>query len=186
MLMHEEGSSFCIKAYAFAIRYDILMACTQSYTNSEENSMKVVVAIDSFKGSLSSIEAGNTVQKGILTAHPDAMVVVKPIADGGVETTDALIEGMHGELITLTVTGPMHTLVDAYYGYLKDCGTAVMESHNACTGNGSPYSKKKPDCHSRTGFSLAKLRYITFSCCVRNWNISPRNTCSGTLPSLHP
>lgn len=51
--------------------------------------MKVVVAIDSFKGSLSSIEAGNAVQKGILTAHPDAMVVVKPLTDGSEGTTDA-------------------------------------------------------------------------------------------------
>jgi len=99
----------------------------QSYTNSEESSMKVVVAIDSFKGSLSSIEAGTAVKKGILAARPDARVVVKPLADGGEGTTDALIEGMHGERIALTVTGPMHTLVDAYYGYLKDSGTAVME-----------------------------------------------------------
>ena len=45
--------------------------------------MKVVVAIDSFKGSLSSAEAGNAVKAGVLSAIPDARVIVKPLADGG-------------------------------------------------------------------------------------------------------
>ena len=56
--------------------------------------MKVVIAIDSLKGSLSSIEAGNAAADGVRAAMPDAMVVVKPLADGGEGTTDALIEGM--------------------------------------------------------------------------------------------
>ena len=68
--------------------------------------MKVVVAIDSFKGSLTSIEAGMAAKEGILIAHPDANVVVKPLADGGEGTTDALIAGLGGERIDLTVTGP--------------------------------------------------------------------------------
>ena len=82
--------------------------------------MKVVIAIDSLKGSLSSMEAGMAIKDGILAAKPDAEVIVKPLADGGEGTTDALIEGMNGERIDLTVTGPMHTPVDAYYGYLKE------------------------------------------------------------------
>ena len=45
--------------------------------------MKVVAAIDSFKGSMTSMEAGNAVKKGILAAKPDAEVVVNPLADGG-------------------------------------------------------------------------------------------------------
>ena len=53
--------------------------------------MKVVVAIDSFKGSLSSIEAGQAVKAGVLAAHPDANVIIKPLADGGEGTTDAFI-----------------------------------------------------------------------------------------------
>lgn len=93
--------------------------------------MKVVIAIDSLKGSLSSMEAGMAIKDGILAAKPDAEVIVKPLADGGEGTTDALIEGMNGERIDLTVTGPMHTPVDAYYGYLKDTNTAVMEMASA-------------------------------------------------------
>lgn len=54
--------------------------------------MKVVAAIDSFKGSMTSMEAGNAVKKGILAAKPDAEVWLSPLADGGEGTVDALIE----------------------------------------------------------------------------------------------
>ena len=56
--------------------------------------MKVVVAVDSFKGSMTSMEAGMAVKAGILAAKKDAEVIVKPLADGGEGTTDALIEGL--------------------------------------------------------------------------------------------
>lgn len=106
--------------------------------------MKVVIAIDSLKGSLSSMEAGMAIKDGILAAKPDADVIVKPLADGGEGTTDALIEGMNGERIDLTVTGPMHTPVDAYYGYLKDTNTAVMEMASAAGITLVPDSEKNP------------------------------------------
>lgn len=106
--------------------------------------MKVVIAIDSLKGSLSSMEAGMAIKDGILAAKPDAEVIVKPLADGGEGTTDALIEGMNGERIDLTVTGPMHTPVDAYYGYLKNTNTAVMEMASAAGITLVPDSEKNP------------------------------------------
>lgn len=106
--------------------------------------MKVVIATDSLKGSLSSMEAGMAIKDGILAAKPDAEVIVKPLADGGEGTTDALIEGMNGERIDLTVTGPMHTPVDAYYGYLKDTNTAVMEMASAAGITLVPDSEKNP------------------------------------------
>lgn len=106
--------------------------------------MKVVIAIDSLKGSLSSMEAGMAIKDGILAAKPDAEVIVKPLADGGEGTIDALIEGMNGERIDLTVTGPMHTPVDAYYGYLKDTNTAVMEMASAAGITLVPDSEKNP------------------------------------------
>lgn len=106
--------------------------------------MKVVIAIDSLKGSLSSMEAGMAIKDGILAAKPDAEVIVKPLADGGEGTTNALIEGMNGERIDLTVTGPMHTPVDAYYGYLKDTNTAVMEMASAAGITLVPDSEKNP------------------------------------------
>ena len=61
--------------------------------------MKVVVAIDSLKGSLTSMEAGGAVRRGILKVRPDTEVIVKPLADGGEGTTEALVEGLGGEMI---------------------------------------------------------------------------------------
>lgn len=106
--------------------------------------MKVVVAIDSLKGSLSSMEAGLAIKEGVLAAQPDAEVIVKPLADGGEGTTDALIEGMNGERIDLTVTGPMHTPVDAYYGYLRETNTSVMEMASAAGITLVPDKEKNP------------------------------------------
>ena len=106
--------------------------------------MKVVVAIDSLKGSLSSMEAGLAIKEGVLAAQPDAEVIVKPLADGGEGTTDALIEGMNGERLDLTVTGPMHTPVDAYYGYLRETNTAVMEMASAAGITLVPDKEKNP------------------------------------------
>lgn len=89
--------------------------------------MKVVIAIDSLKGSLSSIEAGNAAADGVRAAMPGATVVVKPLADGGEGTTDALIEGMGGEKVTLQVTGPLGETVEAYYGWITGRQMAVLE-----------------------------------------------------------
>ena len=89
--------------------------------------MKVVAAIDSFKGSLSSMEAGHAAKEGVLLARPEADMIVKPLADGGEGTTDALIEGMNGQKVEMTATGPLGKRVDCYYGYLPDSRTAIIE-----------------------------------------------------------
>ena len=75
--------------------------------------MKVVIAIDSFKGSLSSLEAGKAAERGILAVYPDAQTKVLPVADGGEGTVEALISGLGGEPVTLTVTGPLGEPVQA-------------------------------------------------------------------------
>lgn len=92
--------------------------------------MKVVVAIDSFKGSLSSIEAGIAARDGILKAC-DAEVVVKPLADGGEGTTEALVEGIGGDYVEIEVTGPMGERNVAKYGILGEGRTAVIEMAEA-------------------------------------------------------
>lgn len=92
--------------------------------------MKVVVAIDSFKGSISSIEAGMAVRDGILKAC-DAEVLVKPLADGGEGTTEALVEGLGGDYVEIEVTGPLGKQTVAKYGILEDGRTAVMEMAEA-------------------------------------------------------
>lgn len=106
--------------------------------------MKVVVAIDSLKGSLSSIEAGNTIKSAILSIKPDASVIVKPLADGGEGTTDAFIEGLGGEKTELSVTGPLGAPVNAYYGYLPQTNTAIMEMASAAGITLIPENEKNP------------------------------------------
>lgn len=87
--------------------------------------MKVVVAVDSLKGSLSSLEAGNAISEGIRKVYPEAHVEVRPLADGGEGTVEALALGMNGKLETVTVTGPLGKPVDAVYGVLDT--TAIIE-----------------------------------------------------------
>lgn len=89
--------------------------------------MKVVIAIDSLKGSLSSMEAGRAIEQGILNVLPDTEVTVKPLADGGEGTTEALVEGMGGDLVKVQVHGPLETPVTAAYGMIQETGTAIME-----------------------------------------------------------
>lgn len=92
--------------------------------------MKVVIAIDSFKGSMSSMEAGNAAKEGIERACP-ADIVVKPLADGGEGTTEALVEGLGGEYVSIEVTGPLGAKTSARYGILGDKRTAVLEMAEA-------------------------------------------------------
>ena len=106
--------------------------------------MKIVIAIDSFKGSKTSMEAGNAAKAGILSVKPEVSVIVKPLADGGEGTTDAMIEGMHGEKITLTVTGPMKNPVSCYYGYLPKTKTAIIEMAAASGITLVPSKQKNP------------------------------------------
>jgi len=88
--------------------------------------MKVVLAIDSFKGSLSSVQAGMAAAEGIRRAFPEAVTVVRPIADGGEGTVDALAEGLGGSMQYVEVTGPLGGKVSAAYA-IVDGKTAVME-----------------------------------------------------------
>ena len=89
--------------------------------------MNAVVAIDSLKGSLTSMEAGRAVCEGIRRVYPDAVVSVRPLADGGEGTVEALVSGMNGELRTITVTGPLGQPLECSYGIIGSSGTAVIE-----------------------------------------------------------
>ena len=88
--------------------------------------MKAVIAMDSFKGSISSIEAGNAVSEGIRRAFPDADTIIKPVADGGEGTVEALVSGMNGQLCEAEVSNPLGKSITAKYGVLPD-NTAVIE-----------------------------------------------------------
>lgn len=89
--------------------------------------MKAVIAIDSFKGSVTSLQAGNAVKDAILRLDESCQVVVKPLADGGEGTVEALAEGPDAEMIEVAVKGPLLDPVAAKYCILKDSNTAVIE-----------------------------------------------------------
>ena len=91
--------------------------------------MKIAIAIDSFKGSLSSVEAGNAAAEGIRRVVPSAECEVCPLADGGEGTVVALAAGLGGELRKVEVTGPAGSPVVATYGIVGN--TAIMEMAQA-------------------------------------------------------
>ena len=88
--------------------------------------MKIVIAIDSFKGCMTSSQAGEAAKTGILRVLPDADVIVRPMADGGEGTVDALAAGRVKEDAAAEVQGPLGDPVSAKYAFL-DGSTAVME-----------------------------------------------------------
>lgn len=94
--------------------------------------MKIVVAMDSFKGSMDSLEAGYAVKRGIeRVCKEDTKILVKPVADGGEGTMQAVTAGLGGEIVSAEVTGPLGTKVQASYGIVKERGLAVMEMAEA-------------------------------------------------------
>lgn len=115
--------------------------------------MKVVIAIDSLKGSLSSLEAGNAIREGVLRAMPEAEVLVKPVADGGEGTCDALVDALGGKRVTVEVTGPYGAPVQAVYGWLPEQKLAVMEMAAAAGITLSP--KRRP--REATTFGVGQM-----------------------------
>lgn len=105
--------------------------------------MKVVIAIDSFKGCMSSVVAGNAAKQGILSVT-DADVSVFPVADGGEGTTQVLTAGLGGSFVNVTVHGPLGDLVETAYGILPDGNTAVMEMALASGITLIPDGRKDP------------------------------------------
>ena len=91
--------------------------------------MKTVIAIDSFKGSISSYEAGLAAKKGVLRVIPNAKTSLFPIADGGEGTVAALVGGMNGKIKSVTVKNPLGKEITAEYGIIGN--TAVIEMASA-------------------------------------------------------
>ena len=88
--------------------------------------MRIVTLIDSFKGSLTSLQAGNAVAAAARAVWPNAEVAVRPLADGGEGTVEAVVTGCGGEFVSAPVRDPLGREITATYGLLGS-GTAVME-----------------------------------------------------------
>lgn len=88
--------------------------------------MKILVAMDSFKGSLTATEACDAVEQGILLADKNIEVIKKPIADGGEGTVNTLVDALNGQIITLDVNNPLMRKIKGYYGIINN-KTAIIE-----------------------------------------------------------
>ena len=89
--------------------------------------MKIVIAPDSFKGSLTAAEAAEAIETGFRAVYPDAEYVKVPMADGGEGTVQSLVDATSGTIITQLVSGPMGDIVAGFFGILGDRQTAVIE-----------------------------------------------------------
>ena len=89
--------------------------------------MRILIAPQSLKGSLTAAEAGQAIAEGVRAVYPEAEVDIVPVADGGEGTVQALVDATGGELIEQIVTGPLNTPVAAFFGVLGDGQTAAIE-----------------------------------------------------------
>lgn len=106
--------------------------------------MRIIVAPDSFKGSISAIDVANAMEQGILTVYPQTIVKKVPIADGGEGTTEALVATTGGRIIRQSVMGPLGDSVEASWGILGDGETAVIEMASASGLTLVPREKRNP------------------------------------------
>jgi glycerate kinase len=113
--------------------------------------MKFVVAPDSFKESLSALEAAKTIAQAIRSVFPSANIELVPMADGGEGTVEDLLEASGGHMENSEVTGPLGKIVNVAWGYLADDGedrlggrTAVLEAASIFGLSQIPVSERNP------------------------------------------
>ncbi len=106
--------------------------------------MKIIIAPDSFKGSLSAIEVSEAIAQGVKQAYPDAIIEKVPMADGGEGTVECLVNATHGQIYQQEVIGPLEETVLAGFGILGDEITAVIEMASASGLPLVPPEKKNP------------------------------------------
>ena len=130
--------------------------------------MNVVVAIDSFKGSLSSLQAGNAVKEALIKADKTSTAEVFSLADGGEGTIEAMYEGLGGEIKEIEVTGPIFNKVKSRYLILPD-KTSVIETATAAGLNLVPENKRNP--MDTTTFGVGELIKDAIASGCRNFII---------------
>ena len=123
-----DGGAFFILADAIARRRDEGGAARKwMHSGKGASIVKVVIAPDSFKGSLSAPQVADAIAKGMKHVWPDAVFECIPLADGGEGTVDALVSATGGYVVDVSVTGPLGEPVEAFFGILGDSETAVIE-----------------------------------------------------------
>ncbi|MDE5054624.1 glycerate kinase [Niallia taxi] len=106
--------------------------------------MKIVLAPDSFKESLSALQVAESIERGFKQVLPNAEYVKVPMADGGEGTVQSLVDATGGRIIKNTVTGPLGEAAEAFFGILGNEKTAVIEMAAASGLHLVPATKRNP------------------------------------------
>ena len=106
--------------------------------------MKIVIAPDSWKESLSALEVATAIEQGFREIYPDAEYVKLPVADGGEGTVEAMVAATGGHQVPLTVTGPLGEPVEAFYGLSGDRQCAFIEMAAASGLESVPPAQRNP------------------------------------------
>jgi glycerate kinase len=106
--------------------------------------MKIVIAPDSYKESLSALQVASEIENGFRAIFPDAEYVKLPVADGGEGTVEAMVAATQGKIVRLRVTGPLGEPVDAFYGLSGDESCAFIEMAAASGLELVPPSQRDP------------------------------------------
>lgn len=106
--------------------------------------MKIVIAPDSWKESLTALEVATAIEDGFRQIFPDAEMVKIPMADGGEGTVEAMVAATQGRIVNLRVTGPLGEPVDAFYGLSGDEQQAFIEMAAASGLESVPPARRDP------------------------------------------
>lgn len=117
--------------------------------------MKIVIAPDSFKESLTALEAAQAIEEGMKKVLTDAEFVLVPMADGGEGTVQSVIDATGGSMKKLTVTGPLNEPIEASYGLSGDGELAVIEMASSSGLDKVPFEKRNP--METTSFGFGEL-----------------------------
>lgn len=106
--------------------------------------MKIVIAPDSYKESLSALQVATQIEAGFREIFPDASFVKLPVADGGEGTVEAMVAATQGDIVQIEVTGPLGEPVNAFYGVSGDQQCAFIEMAAASGLEQVPVAKRNP------------------------------------------
>lgn len=106
--------------------------------------MKIVIAPDSYKESLSALEVATAIEQGFSEIFPDAEYLKIPVADGGEGTVEAMVEATEGRIVRIAVTGPLGEQVEGFYGLSGDEKSAFIEMAAASGLELVPQNQRDP------------------------------------------
>lgn len=138
--------------------------------------MRICVAIDSFKGSLSSLQSGQAVKIGAWKVFDEADVDIFPLADGGEGTTDAIISATSGQTKNVKVTGPLGDKIECSYGIINSTKTAVIEMSSAAGITLIAEDKKNP--LNSTTFGVGEMIIDALDNGCRNFIVGIGGSCT--------